>query len=157
QVVLGLQVSFAVQWHNTTGEHLTDPAYYLPPNDPPNYLPLQIVTSGPDAEWKAIRRVYFTLITAAQDHIYIQSPYFIWDEGLGGAIAAAAAGGVEVKVMTAPDGPGGAFPYWAGFTYAANMARAGVKVYLYQGGYLHAKTIMVDSKICSIGSTNMDI
>src|SRR6185436_11357394 len=72
-------------------------------------------------------------------------------------LAAAARSGVDVRVMIAPRGPGGDYPYWAGFTYAANMAKAGVKIYLYQGAYFHAKTICVDSVICSIGSTNMDI
>jgi cardiolipin synthase len=42
-------------------------------------------------------------------------------------------------------------------TYAAEMARAGVQVLLYQGAYFHAKTVCVDSTLCSIGSANMDI
>jgi cardiolipin synthase len=42
-------------------------------------------------------------------------------------------------------------------TYAADMARAGVRVLLYQGAYFHAKTVCVDSTLCSIGSANMDI
>ena len=169
QVVLGLQASFAVQWYNTTKEQLFHADYYPPPMSPPasssasapgqeaDYLPLQIVHSGPDAEWKAIREVYFALITAAQTHIYIQSPFFILDEGLAEALAGAARSGVDVRVMIAPRGPGPEVPYWAGFTYAANMAKAGVKLYLYQGDYFHAKTICIDSVICSIGSVNMDI
>jgi cardiolipin synthase len=157
EVVLGLQASFAVQWYNTTAEELTTADYYPPLAEIPTYLPLQIVNSGPDSEWKAIRRLYFGLITGARDHIYLQSPYFILDEGLLEALANAARSGVDVKVMIAADGPGGSFPYWAGFTYAANVARAGVKVYFYMKGYLHAKTIAVDSAICSIGSANLDI
>jgi cardiolipin synthase A/B len=157
EVILGLQASFAVQWFNTTKEHLTTLAYYPLVKELPSYLPLQIVSSGPDAEWKAIRNVYFTLITAAQKRIYIQSPFFILDEGLGQAIAGAARTGVEVKIMLAPSGPGGQYPYWAGLTYAANMAKAGAQIYFYHGEYFHAKTISVDSVICSIGSANMDI
>ena len=42
-------------------------------------------------------------------------------------------------------------------TYAADMARAGVQVLLYRGAYFHSKTICVDSRICSIGSANIDI
>lgn len=157
QVVVGLQASFAVQWYNTTQERLLHLTYDPSPMTEADYLPLQIVHSGPDAEWKAIREVYFALITAAQRHIYIQSPFFILDEGMAEALAGAARSGVDVKVMIAPRGPGGDYPYWAGFTYAANMAKAGVKIYLYQGAYFHAKTICVDSAICSIGSLNMDI
>ncbi len=157
QVVLGLQASFAVQWYNTTKERLLHLTYDLSPMTEADYLPLQIVHSGPDAEWKAIREVYFALITAAQKHIYIQSPFFILDEGMAEALAGAARSGVDVKVMIAPRGPGGDYPYWAGLTYAANMAKAGVKIYLYQGAYFHAKTISIDSALCSIGSLNMDI
>jgi cardiolipin synthase len=118
---------------------------------------LQIVHSGPDAEWKAIRSIYFGLITAAQHQIYIQSPFFILDASLAEAIAGAARSGVEVKIMLAPCGPGINAPYQAGLTYAANMAEAGAKIYFYHGAYFHAKTISIDSMICTIGSTNMDI
>jgi len=157
EVVLGLQTTFAVQWYNTTKEQLTDPAYYPPIEQEHEYLPLQIAQSGPDAEWKAIRSAYFGLITGAQYQIYIQSPFFILDIGLAEALAAAAQSGVEVKIMLAPSGPGINAPYQAGLTYAVNMAEAGVKIYFYHGDYFHAKTISVDSMICSIGSTNMDI
>lgn len=157
EVVLGLQASFAVQWYNTTKEELIDPDYYPPPDRSLGYLPLHIVHSGPDAEWKAIRSVYFALITAAQKRIYIQSPFFILDEGISEAIAGAARSGIEVKIMLAPRGPGMQAPYQAAMTYAADMARAGVEIYFYEGYYFHPKTISVDSIICSIGSTNMDI
>ncbi len=157
EVVLGLQASFAVQWYNTTKEELIDPAYYPPVKAPLNYLPLHIVHSGPDADWKAIRSVYFALITAAQKRIYIQSPFFILDEGIAEAMAGAAQSGVEVKIMLAPRGPGMQAPYQAAMTYAADMAKAGVEIYFYEGSYFHPKTICVDSMISSIGSTNMDI
>jgi cardiolipin synthase A/B len=157
QAVLGLQSTFVVQWYNTTKETLSDPAYYPPVEEEHPYLPLQIVHSGPDAEWKAIRSIYFGLITAAQRQIYIQSPFFILDSGIAEALAGAARSGVDVKIMLAPRGPGINAPYQAGLTYAANIAEAGAKIYFYQGEYFHAKTISVDSMICSIGSTNMDI
>ena len=157
EVVLGLQAGFAVQWYNTTKEQLTDSCYYPPVDTKHPYLPLQIVHSGPDAEWKAIRSVYFALITAAQKQLYIQSPFFVLDEGLAEAIAGAARSGVDVKIMLAPRGPGINAPYQAAMTYAAKMARSGAEIYFYEGDYFHAKTISVDSMICSIGSTNMDI
>jgi cardiolipin synthase len=157
QIVWALQANFAVQWYNTTKEQLTDLAYFPPLKEKPGYLPLMIANSGPDAAWKGIRNLYFALVNGAQNHIYIQSPFFILDDGLAEAIAAAARAGIEVKAMVAPDGPDGGFAYRAGFTYAENMAKAGVKIYHYQGDYFHAKTIMVDSAICSIGSANMDI
>ncbi len=52
---------------------------------------------------------------------------------------------------------GNPLPGWAGNTYVADVVKAGVRVFLYQEGYLHAKTISIDSRICSIGSANIDI
>jgi cardiolipin synthase len=157
QAVRGLQASFVVQWFNSTGENLVNPAYFPTTTEPHSYLPLQIVNSGPDSEWKAIRDLYFALITAAQRHVYIQSPFFILDESLVVALRGAARAGVDVKVMLAPTGPDGGFAYRAGFTYAENIASAGGRIFYYHGDYFHAKTINVDSVICSIGSANMDI
>ena len=65
--------------------------------------------------------------------------------------------GIDVRVMIAPRGAEFSPAYRAGYTYAADMVRAGVKVLLYQGAYFHSKTVCVDSAICSIGSANMDI
>jgi cardiolipin synthase len=157
QAVWGLQASFIVQWYNTTKEELFNPDYFPPLAQTPGYLPLQIVNSGPDSQWKAVRQLYFAMITAAQRHIYIQSPFFILDDSLAEALSGAARADVDVKVMLAPDGPDGGFAYRAGYTYAENMARAGVRIYYYQGDYFHAKTISIDSALCSIGSANMDI
>ncbi|MCL4295635.1 MAG: cardiolipin synthase [Anaerolineae bacterium] len=157
QAVWGLQASFIIQWYNTTRELLTDSAYFPPLPETPGYLPLQIVNSGPDSQWKAIRQLYFAMITAAQHHVYIQSPFFILDESLAEALSGAARAGIDVKIMLAPNGPDGYFAYRAGFTYAANMAAAGVQIFYYQGDYFHVKTINIDSVLCSVGSANMDI
>jgi cardiolipin synthase len=157
EAVWGLQASFIVQWFNSTGENLLNPAYFPPLTESYPYLSLQIVNSGPDSQWKAIRDLYFALITAAQHHIYIQSPFFILDDSLIVALHGAARTGVDVKIMLAPTGPDGSFAYRAGVTYAENIAKAGGRIFYYQGDYFHPKTINIDSVICSIGSANMDI
>jgi cardiolipin synthase len=52
---------------------------------------------------------------------------------------------------------GNRLPDWAGMTYAADIVASGVRVFRYEKGYLHAKTISVDGEVCSIGSANVDI
>lgn len=157
EAVRVLQATFLTSWYNGIGETLSRELYLTPVEKSDGYLPVQVVNSGPDSEWQAIRQLYFFLILTAETHVYIQSPFFIPDESITEALKAAALSGVEVKVMLAPKGAGEGLAYRAGRTYVAAMARAGVRVYYYQGAYFHPKTIMVDSAVCSIGSANMDI
>ncbi len=120
--------------------------------------PVQLVASGPDSRYEAIRQMYFFMITSATHSVFIQSPFFILDAGLTDALQAAALSGVDVRIMLAPHSCGdNALPYWAAYTYMLDMIRAGVKIYLYQAGYMHAKTVTVDGLVCSVGSANMDI
>jgi cardiolipin synthase A/B len=97
------------------------------------------------------------MIALARHHIYLQSPFLILDASVAEAMTTAALAGVDVRVMIAPGGGEVSPAYRAGMTYAANLASAGVQVLLYKGAYFHSKTICVDSRICSIGSANIDI
>ena len=120
-------------------------------------MPVQILTSGPDSQWAAIRQLYAFMIVSAQRHVFLQSPFFIPDATIAEALRAAALSGIDVKVMLSARPSGNRLPDWAGNTYIADIVDAGVRVFLYEKGYLHAKTISIDSEICSIGSANIDI
>src|SRR6476620_2484574 len=97
------------------------------------------------------------MIALSRHHIYLQSPFLILDTSVAEAMTTAALAGIDVRVMIAPGGGELSPAYRAGMTYAAEMARAGVQVLLYQGAYFHSKTVCVDSRMCSIGSANIDI
>jgi cardiolipin synthase len=120
-------------------------------------VPVQILTSGPDSQWAAIRQLYAFMIASAQRHVFLQSPFFIPDATIAEALRAAALAGIDVRVMLSARPSGNRLPNWAGNTYIADIADAGVRVFLYEKGYLHAKTITIDSETCSIGSANLDI
>ena len=154
-----LQVAFFTAWNNTKAEQIDDKTPYFPDlsEEVPELLPVQITMSGPDSQWHGIRQLYFHLIVSARDHVYIQSPFFIPDETISEAMKSAALGGVDVRMICTPRGATFQIPYRAANTYFQEMAEAGVKIYLYNGGYYHAKTVNMDSQICSIGSCNMDI
>lgn len=123
-----------------------------------SYEPVQILTSGPDSEWRAIRQLYFAMIVAAQRRVRLQSPFFILDATITEALTSAALAGVDVEVMLSARGEGlNQAPYRAANTYMAEVAAAGARVYLYEKGYLHAKTIVIDGEVCSVGSANLDI
>ena len=152
-----LQTVFATMWHNTTGENLFDDDHFPRVDGSSRDLPIQVVSAGPDSRWEAIRQSYLAMIAVAEHHVYLQSPFLILDHSLAEVMKTAALAGIDVRLMIAPRGGELSPAYRAGMTYAADMARAGVKVLLYQGGYFHAKTVCVDSAVCSIGSANMDI
>ena len=151
-----LQASFALSWFNTTGERLHGEAYY-PPVEVDTFTPVQITMSGPDSQWAAIRQLYFFMMMAAKEKLYMTSPFFIIDESIMEALKAVSLSGVDVKLMFTPSGTTYSIPYYAANTYFKEVAEAGAKIYLYQAGYFHPKTLNIDGKICTIGTANMDI
>jgi cardiolipin synthase A/B len=154
-----LQAVFMIDWYNAVKEDLFSGAYYprdaAEPTD--DNVPVQILTSGPDSQWAAIRQLYAFMIISAQRRVFLQSPFFIPDATIAEALQSAALAGVDVRVMLSARASGNQLPGWAGNTYIADIVAAGVRVFLYEKGYLHAKTISIDSQICSIGSANIDI
>jgi cardiolipin synthase len=169
-----LQTVFLVDWYNATGEDLFSADLFPSLEQPPiredaargaqrpagvadNYVPLQILTSGPDSQWRAIRQLYFAMIVSAERRVRVQSPLFILDATIAEALKSAALSGVTVEVMVSARSDSSQAPCWAANTYMAEVAAAGVRVYLYEAGYLHAKTITVDGEVCSVGSANVDI
>src|SRR5215212_10437738 len=165
-----LQVVFLVDWYNATGEDLfaadrfpslkesVRPVKTVDEGAGDGYVPVQILTSGPDSEWRAIRQLYFAMIMSAQRRVLLQSPFFILDATVAEALKAAALSGVEVDVMVSDRGENlNQAPYWAANTYLAEVAAAGARVHMYGKGYLHAKTLSIDGEVCSIGSANLDI
>ncbi|MFN8515230.1 MAG: cardiolipin synthase [Thermomicrobiales bacterium] len=152
----GLQASFAVSWFNTTGEEYHDPEYYPPVADG-HFLPVQIVQSGPDSQWQAIRQLYFQMIVSAERSIQLQSPFFIPDESIVEALRAAALAGVDVQLMFTPRGGKYQIPYRAAHTYFQAVAEAGARIFLYQDAYFHPKTINIDNAVIAVGTANVDI
>ncbi|SCY78020.1 cardiolipin synthase [Microvirga guangxiensis] len=165
-----LQAVFMVDWYNATGEDLfaadrfpslANGLSFTPTENPEvsdGYVPVQILTSGPDSEWRAIRQLYFAMIMSAQQRVRLQSPFFVLDATIAEALRAAALAGIAVEVMVSDRGEGlNQTPYWAANTYLAEVAAAGAQVHMYGKGYLHAKTLSIDGEACSIGSANLDI
>ena len=92
----------------------------------------------------------------AAKRVWIQSPYFVPEVGLYDTMINAALSGVDVRFMMTGV-PDKKVPYWAAWTYFRPLLKAGVKVYLYEAGFLHSKTLTADGQITAIGTMNMDI
>ena len=118
---------------------------------------LQIVSSGPNPNNRfEIKWSYLELIQKAEHYIYIQSPYLILDNSIADSLKLASISGVDVRIMIPGKGDH-PFVYWANLAYAGDLLNYGIKIYHYdKSAFLHAKTVVIDDKVCSIGTANMD-
>lgn len=151
-----LQLRFIMDW-NFTSEHKVPLEYsYFPERSNNNGVKMQIVSSGPDTKWKNIRNGYFKMINEAEDHIYIETPYFVPDDGIFIALKVAALSGIDVRIII-PGNPDHFFVYWASMSYLGELLEAGVRCYQYENGFIHSKMICIDGLVTSIGTANMDV
>ncbi|MNN46410.1 Cardiolipin synthase [compost metagenome] len=116
---------------------------------------VQIISSGPNSQTEHLKNMYLKLIASAQKSIYIQTPYFIPDTSFMDACKIALLSGVDVRIMI-PNKPDHMFVYSATLAHAGELLPYGVKILQYEKGFMHAKTIVVDQEIASVGTTNID-
>jgi cardiolipin synthase len=153
-----MQTRFILDWNQASRHHVEyDERYFIrPKHQDHGDVGIQIVSSGPDQDWEQIKYGYIKMILTARDYVYIQTPYFIPDESLMDALRIAALSGVKIKIMI-PNKPDHPFVYWATLSHIGELLYEGAEVYLYQNGFLHAKTIVVDGKLSSVGTANIDV
>jgi len=156
--VTSLAVRFVLDWNYAAGENLfsCDRLFTVPVYARKGCAPVQIVSSGPDSSNPVIRDNYLRLIGKARHHIYIQTPYFIPDEAILAALKIAARSGVKVRIMV-PCRPDHPLVYWVTYSYLGEMIAEGAEGYIYENGFLHAKTLTVDGEVTCMGTANMDI
>ncbi|HEU5486291.1 MAG TPA: cardiolipin synthase [Microlunatus sp.] len=129
--------------------------YFVEPAEPAGRVALQIVSSGPDSAWERIKFGYLKMIDSARRSVWIQTPYFMPDFAVLDALKIAARSGVDVRLML-PDKPDHLLVYPATLSYADELAQAGARIFIYRNGFLHAKTVLVDQEMGSVGTANMD-
>jgi cardiolipin synthase len=120
-----------------------------------NNVRMQIVSCGPDTKHHNVLNGFIKMISSAKRSVYIQSPYFVPDEGIFSALRVAALSGIDVRIMF-PANPDHFFVYWAALSYLGELIEIGVKCYEYTKGFIHSKTVMTDGEICTVGTANMD-
>ncbi|MDR0995701.1 MAG: cardiolipin synthase [Tannerella sp.] len=156
QGVYGLQTAFLIDWYVVSKKLLgnNDNSYYPKVGTYSDTL-VQVLTSGPIGPWRSLLQAIIFMISNAKKYIYIQTPYFLPTEGLNQALQAAALGGVDVRLML-PARSDTRSANIASHSYLDDVMKAGVKVFFYQPGFLHAKSVVVDDALACIGSANMD-
>ncbi|CAH1191897.1 Major cardiolipin synthase ClsA [Paenibacillus auburnensis] len=116
---------------------------------------VQIISSGPNSQTEHLKNMYLKLIASAKKSIYIQTPYFVPDASFMDACKIALLSGVDVRIMI-PNKPDHMFVYSATLAHAGELLPYGVKILQYEKGFMHAKTIVVDQEIASVGTANID-
>ena len=116
---------------------------------------MQVISSGPNYEFPAIRDNYIKLIQEARKSVFIQTPYFVPDDLLLDTLKSAVLSGIDLKIMI-PNKADHPFIYWINQYYVAELLRLGANIYRYENGFIHSKTILVDEEVVSIGTCNFD-
>lgn len=116
---------------------------------------IQIVASGPDSEIPVILYSLMEAIASAESKILITTPYFIPGENLLDVLIIAAKSGVEVLLLI-PGISDSGIVNSAARSYYTLLLQQGVRIFEYQKGFVHAKTILIDNSFAMIGSANMD-
>lgn len=154
--VYALQRAFLIDWYFVDRTLITNRVYY-PPVDIHinNSCLVQVVTSSPIAPWPDIMQGYVRILLQAQKYVYMETPYFLPTEPVLFAMRTAALAGVDIRLMI-PRKADAKLVEWASHSYVMEAIEAGVKVYLYMGGFNHSKLLVSDDNLCTVGSTNID-
>ncbi len=152
--VADLQRLFLADWERVGGERL-DPARYAARHEVRRTSPVQIASAEEGPTRRTLLEAFAASFAAARSEVRISSPYFMPPPAVMDAIRIAAGSGVRVMVMipACSDTP---LTDLIAETYVGQLLDAGVEVYRYEKGFLHAKLTVVDRTVAMIGTANMD-
>jgi cardiolipin synthase len=159
----GVQTAFGENWVYRTGEILTGERFFPPaPGDAPDTknvprepCAISLVSSPADMA-QPIQVLLWMSFTCAKQRLWISSSYFVPDGRLRDAIAARARAGVDVRLLV-PGAATDAKPVrQAGRSHYEELMEAGVRIFEYQPGMMHAKSVVIDGIWTLVGSANMD-
>lgn len=154
-VVKVLQFHFLTTWDFVTEKKLKVKPEYFPEVKCDGQIPVQIAASGPDTDWANIMEAILTAINNAEQYIYITTPYFIPNPQILTALQVASRVGVDVRLLIPKESDS-----WmaenATNSFLEFLLSAGVKVFRYEKGFIHAKTMVVDDVFSTVGTCNLD-
>jgi cardiolipin synthase A/B len=148
------QKLFLQTWEKQKGKPLAEKIYF-PPIAPQGSEIVRAIGSTPDDPYS---QIYLTLLSAignAENQVYITNAYFVPDPQLIGALLAAVARGVDVRLIL-PGESDSAAVFYAGRSYYTQLLEGGVKIYERKGALLHIKTALIDGVWSCVGSSNLD-
>jgi cardiolipin synthase len=153
-VVEQLQGAFAENWLEATGVALGGKEYFPQP-DPKGQVMAQAVRSSPAGGSTAMYTMFLLAMASARHSIYITNPYFLPDDKMIDTLVGSARKGVRV-VLLLPGPIDHNIVRQASRSELGRLLEAGIEVHEYRAALLHAKTMVVDSRWATVGSTNFD-
>ncbi len=152
-VVPCVQLSFVEDWYWAT--HGIPDLNWTPESCEECGMNVLALPSGPADALETASLFYVHAINSAEERIWISSPYFVPDDRVVGALQLAALRGVDVRILL-PEKPDHYMVYLSSFSYIRELGNVGVKIYRYQPGFLHQKTMLVDEMLGVVGTVNLD-
>jgi cardiolipin synthase len=157
-VVILLAATMISDWILETREPIQDvfESARLGPVEFRGSADIQVVPSGPGETGDGLLQMLLTLINAAQNELVLTTPYLVPDESMLRALRGAAGRGVKVAIVV-PERVDSFLTRYASRSYYDSLLEMGAEIYLYRGGLLHTKSIMVDGAMSMFGTVNLDM
>lgn len=154
-VVRQNQALFASGWMVETGEDLMPLLEADPPQPESDNVVAVAFGTGPISHPGAMSNVFVGLLSSAEREVVISNPYFVPDPPLMAALTSCARRGVDISLILPARNDSWVVAAISKAHYAA-LVKAGVQIFEFCDGLLHAKTLVVDGSVALIGSANMD-
>lgn len=155
EAVANITAMFLQLWNFTAGEHGSSMLPYMPTRSVKGDGYVQPFGDSPMDEENVGETVYMQIINNARKYVYITTPYLVIDNEMVTALCTAAKSGIDVRIVTPgiPDKPP---VYLVTRSYYQQLIHAGVRIYEYRPGFVHAKMFVSDDDIAVVGTINMD-
>jgi len=151
---IGAQLAFVEDWRwatDTMPEGLT----WAPTRAHQSGMRAIVIPTGPADKMETASLLFTGAINAAQERVWIASPYFVPDDAIVQALQLAGLRGVDVRILI-PEKADSRLVTLAAYAFFDQIKTAGVKFYRYQDGFLHQKVVLVDDTFATVGTANFD-
>jgi cardiolipin synthase len=151
---IGAQLAFVEDWRWAT-DTMPEGLNWVPTRAEQSNMRALVLPTGPADEMETASLIFTGAINAAQERVWIASPYFVPDDAIVQALQLAGLRGVDVRILI-PENADSMLVTLAAYAFFDQIKAAGVKFYRYQDGFLHQKVVLVDDSFATVGTVNFD-
>ncbi len=156
--VHNLQFIFLTDWNFCSRQNIGFSSILFPSRQKADKIKdcfVQILASGPDSDYPDILFSYIQAVLLSRKEILLTTPYFIPDKAFLDALKIVSMSGVTVKLLV-PKNADSKIVSVASKSYYSELLQAGIQLYEYKKGFVHAKTAVFDNHVSFIGTANLD-